>query len=102
MRVKVKGTGKGGCTSRLGRSAGVVRGLGKGGGELSLGSSSSSKDERRNLLPATFSAKLSSRIHLAALIAFLGTGQVVDSRAEAVPTVEEMLERSITNREKND
>ena len=94
MRVKVKGTGKGGCPSRLGRSAGVVRGLGKGGNQMGSGSSSSSS--------STFSAKLSSRIHLAALIAFLGTGQVVDSRAEAVPTVEEMLERSITNRKKND
>ena len=96
MRVKVKGTGKGGCPSRLGRSAGVVRGLGKGGNQMGSGSSSSSSSS------STFSAKLSSRIHLAALIAFLGTGQVVDSRAEAVPTVEEMLERSITNRKKND
>ena len=91
----MKGTGKGGCPSRLGRSAGVVRGLGKGGNQMGSGSSSSSSS-------STFSAKLSSRIHLAALIAFLGTGQVVDSRAEAVPTVEEMLERSITNRKKND
>ena len=97
MRVKVKGTGKGGCPSRLGRSAGVVRGLGKGGNQMGSGSSSSSSSSS-----STFSAKLSSRIHLAALIAFLGTGQVVDSRAEAVPTVEEMLERSITNRKKND
>ena len=96
MRVTVKGTGKGGCPSRLGRSAGVVRGLGKGGNQMGSGSSSSSSSS------STFSAKLSSRIHLAALIAFLGTGQVVDSRAEAVPTVEEMLERSITNRKKND
>ena len=98
MRVKVKGTGKGGCPSRLGRSAGVVRGLGKGGNQMGSGSSSSSSSSSSS----TFSAKLSSRIHLAALIAFLGTGQVVDSRAEAVPTVEEMLERSITNRKKND
>ena len=98
MRVKVKGTGKGGCPSRLRRSAGVVRGLGKGGNQMGSGSSSSSSSSSSS----TFSAKLSSRIHLAALIAFLGTGQVVDSRAEAVPTVEEMLERSITNRKKND
>ena len=65
---------------------------------MGSGSSSSSSSSSSS----TFSAKLSSRIHLAALIAFLGTGQVVDSRAEAVPTVEEMLERSITNRKKND
>jgi len=64
-----------------------------------MGSGSSSSSSSSS---STFSAKLSSRIHLAALIAFLGTGQVVDSRAEAVPTVEEMLERSITNRKKND